>query len=66
MVSHARLKMFADYVALYKEVKSSTDCAQLQKDIHDVCSWAKKWQLKLNPSKCEALAITRKRLPLHQ
>ena len=37
---------------------------QLQEDINCICSWASKWQLRLNPSKCEALAITRKRSPL--
>ena len=39
VVSHASLKMFADVVALYKEVKFSTDCVLLQEGIHDVCSW---------------------------
>ena len=56
--------MFADDVALYKEVKSFTDCSLLQENILIVCFWANKWQLKLNPSKCETLAIIRKRLPL--
>ena len=61
---HSNLKLFADDVALYKEVGSNDDCDLIQEDLNGVCSWADKWQLRLNPSKCEALAITRKRSPL--
>ena len=60
-VSHSTLKLFADDVALYKEVGAIDGCDLIQEDLNGVCSWANKWQLRLNPSKCEALAITRKR-----
>ena len=59
-VSHS-LKLFADDVALYKEVGAIDGCDLIQEDLNGVCSWANKWQL---TSKCEALAITRKRSPL--
>lgn len=64
VVCHANLKLFADDVALYKEVISTGDCDLFQEDIDCICSWASKWQLRLNLSTCEALAITRKRSPL--
>ena len=63
-VCHSNLKLFADDVALYKEVGSNDDCDLIQEGLNGVCSWADKWQLRLNPSKCEPLAITRKRSPL--
>ena len=54
----------SDDVVLYKEVGAIDGCDLIQEDLNGVCSWANKWQLRLNPSKCEALAITRKRSPL--
>ena len=32
----------------------------LQEDLDQICSWANKWQLRLNVSKCEALLISNK------
>ena len=58
------VSLFADDCALYREVSSTEDCEILQNDLHLLCSWALKWQLKLNVSKCKALKITLKRKPL--
>ena len=34
---------------------SEVDCQLLQEDLDHICSWANKWQLHLNVSKCEAV-----------
>ena len=61
IVRHSKLKLYADDVALYREIKSEADCQLLQEDLDHICDWANKWQLRLNASKCEALLISNKR-----
>ena len=61
IVRHSKLKLYADDVPLYREIKSEADCQLLQEDLDQICSWANKWQLRLNASKCEALLISNKR-----
>ena len=60
IVRHSKLKLYADDVALYREIKSEADCQLLQEDLDQICSWANKWQLRLNVSKYEALLISNK------
>jgi len=55
----SKLKLYADDVTLYREIKSESDC-QLLQDLDRICDWAKKWQLCLNASKCEAFRISNK------
>ena len=57
------VKMFADDVALYYNVWQERDCLTLQNDLNAIASWCALWQMKLNPSKCEALCISNKRSP---
>jgi len=64
VIHHSRHGMFADDLALYREVCTLTDCELLQGDLSNVSSWSQRWQLKLNWSKCEAISITNKRNPL--
>ena len=52
VIKHSTLKIFADDVALYREVASSADCLLLQQDLDNFYSWTIKWQLRLNASKC--------------
>ena len=58
------MKIFADDVAIYCPVISSADCKILQKDLDSISSWCSKWQMRLNPSKCEFLCISNKRSPI--
>ena len=60
IVRHSELKLYADDVALYREIKSEADC-QLLQDLDHICDWANKWQLRLNASKCEALISNKRR-----
>ena len=60
-VQHSSIKVFADDISLYSQVSSNDDCSKLQADLLCVYQWSLKWQLKLNPNKCEALNISNKR-----
>ena len=61
VVSYSTLKLFADDVALYREVTSPADCLLLQKDLDSIYYWTLKWQLRLNASKCLAFFISNKK-----
>ena len=61
VVSHSTLKLFADDVALYREIKRPADCLLLQQHLDNIYSWTFKWQLRLNASKCLAFLISNKR-----
>ena len=63
VVFHSNTKLFTDDVAIYKMINTSEDCIKLQEDLNCLSSWADKWQLKLNASKCEGLLISRKCCP---
>ena len=60
VIHNTRLGMFADDLALYREVRILDDCELLQNDLTNV-SWSHRWQLKLNWTKCEAINITNRR-----
>ena len=62
-ISHTSVLMFADDIALYKEIVSSSDQDMLQADLSKVFEWSRKWQLNLNSSKCETICISYKRSP---
>ena len=60
-VEYSTLKVYADDIAIYREVKSERDCVLIQQDLDRVFNWSMKWQLRLNSIKCNALEITNKR-----
>ena len=64
VVKYSTIKLFADDVLLYAPVRSIKDCSALQDDLAAIFYWTTRWQLRLNPNKCEALAITNQRIPL--
>ena len=54
--------MFAEATKVYRELSNiARDSEDLQLDVHQLLSWASKWQLRFNPGKCEVLRITHKR-----
>ena len=59
VIAHSPVKLFAEDVYSANTLKG---CTLLQDDLF---SWASRWQLKLNPTKCEALMITNKCQPIH-
>ena len=63
VIHHSSIKLFADNVALYKEIISSNDQSSLQEDLTRIFKWSQLWQLKLNPLKCESICISYKCSP---
>ena len=48
---------FADDTKIFKEVRNSTDCSQLQADLAKLVLWAKKWQMEFNVDKCKVMHV---------
>ena len=63
--TNSSIKSFADNISLYSQVSCSDDCFKLQDDLLCVYQWSLKWQLKLNPKKCDAINISNKRSPIN-
>ena len=63
-MSYSEQNVFADNVAVFKEIRSSVHCDLLQDDLSSIYFWLDCWQLRLSPHKCEALSITNKRCPI--
>jgi hypothetical protein len=59
--SGTKIRLFADDCLLYRIIRSPHDSDILQKDLHTLCSWAHKWQMRFNTSKCKTLRVTTKK-----
>jgi len=59
--SEKRHRLFADDCILYRQIKSPSDRAVLQKDIDMLYNWSQTWQMVFNAKKCHILNISRKR-----
>ena len=57
VVQYSKLSMYADDTKLYKKINNFLDCMLFQIDLNNVCQWATKWQLCLNPSKTKFICI---------
>ena len=55
-------KLYADDVILYHPIVSHHDCSFLQDNLNSFLDWCSRWQMSLQPHKCEALCISNKRL----
>jgi len=63
-VKKSTIKLFADDVLLYAPANNEQECCALQNDLTAIFNWTNQWQLKLNITKCEALAITNEWKPI--
>ena len=54
----------ADDCVMYKQIRSESDCLDLQKDLDILCQWENRWQMKFNSTKCFVMNITDKRNPI--
>ena len=45
-------------------IHNACDALELQKDLKQMCSWAKNWYMRFNASKCSVLTITKKNTPI--
>ena len=58
----SKIQLFADDTKIYRELRNpSLDEQYLQTDLNNLGKWAKKWQLRFNEEKCEAMRVTHSR-----
>ncbi len=54
---NSSLKLFADDIKLYQEIRSISDHLELNDSLNRVADWASAWQLSLNVSKCSVMSF---------
>jgi hypothetical protein len=57
------VRLFADDCVIYRQIKSSDDCKQLQRDLDHLFLWETTWQMKFHANKCHRLSIHHKSKP---
>ena len=50
-------RLFADDCILYRQIVSDNDHVVLQEDLNKLSSWASRWGMKFNATKCEAMSV---------
>ena len=60
----SRARLFADDTAVYLSIKSAAEASQLQDDLRLLEKWEAQWDMHFNPSKCQVIHITKKKIPL--
>ena len=58
--------LYADDTNIFKEIRTSDDCEDLQKDIHLMYEWSDKWMLKFHPDKCKTMRIRKSNIDLKE
>ena len=48
---------FADDTKIFREIRNSTDCSQLQADLDKFVLWSQKWQMEFNVDKCKVMHV---------
>ncbi len=61
----SKCRLFADDSIVYRVANNITDCTKLQDDLVSLEEWEDKWGMKFNPSKCNIIHVTRKKVPLN-
>ena len=57
----SEIRLFADNCDCFREIKAEEDTMKLQRDIDRLCFWARKWDMRFEPVKCNMMQLTRKR-----
>ena len=57
----SEIRLFADDCVCYREIKNEEDTLKLQRDIDRLGSWARKWEMRFQPVKCNMMQLTNKR-----
>jgi hypothetical protein len=60
---HSHCLLYADDLKIYRQIRSSVDCEQLQADLTTLCNWCNR-HLPLNFKKCCVMSYARKLKPL--
>ena len=57
----SEIRLFADDCVCYREIKNEEDTLKVQRDIDRLGSWARKWEMRFQPVKCNMMQLTNKR-----
>ena len=58
----SEIRLFADDCVCYHQIHSIEDTVKLQRDINRLGRWARKWGMRFQPTKCNMMQLTRKRV----
>ena len=58
------ISLFADDSYVYRRIRNTLDCKQLQKDLDNLVIWQKQRSMKFNTSKFKVLIVTNKKKPV--
>ena len=53
------VRLFADDLVLYRNIKFSMDCQILQDDLNNLAQWETDWQMKFSVAKCHSMRVIR-------
>ena len=56
----SRVRLFADDCLLYRQIRTTQDQEDLQKDLKNLETWAENWGMRFNAKKCYILSIADK------
>ena len=59
------ISLFADDSYVYRRIRNTLDCKQLQKDLDNLVKWEKEGSMEFSPIKCKMLIVTNKIKPVH-
>ena len=59
-----QIRLFAHDCIIYLALSSSKSPELLQSDLDSLFSWAEKWQMRFNCSKCYSMHLTRNKSPV--
>ena len=60
----SKVRLFADYTAIYITLKNKSDSDKLQRDLDRLHTWTARWDMEFNPSKRQVVRVTSSRTPL--
>ena len=55
------IKIFADNTKVWKNIKDSDDCRDLQNNLDSITDWSDTWLLKLHVGKCKSMQVQKPR-----
>ena len=58
----SEIRLFADDCDCYCQIHITEDTVKLQRDINRFGRWARKWGTRFQPTKCNMMQLTRKRV----
>jgi len=61
----SNIRIFADDCVIYRKIIINADIEKMQKFLDRLGEWTVENAMKMNPSKCKAIFLTRARVKIH-